>query len=387
MSRYNAPMKPSRRNQKRILTNAIELLEPRQMLHGLASLSWIAPPDGSAFFAPPEIAGHSGDDGDGGSDAPPIGQSTSAPSGLTPSAALPGLPTINTNPTAATAIYLDFNGDAGGATTYDVDGDPTSFNAAEAASITEAVRQIADYFAPFDVNVTTIKPSVPYVWGVIGNNIVGGYSYVGVFPNSAPESFNNSGDARTRQSGLAHEYGHNYGLSHQSDYSLLGVKTNEYSSGFDSTHGPIMGVDYAQYVHKWFIGHNSNSPNGLQDDLSIISGKIKAKEAVGGDGYRPDDFGGTIATATPLTVTGAIQSASGIIERMTDADAFSFAATTKRITLDVSPISPSAFAPKVEIYDSAGNLLAALDDTRQRNGTTVNNDETLAFQRAINHRA
>src|SRR5207237_4516560 len=100
---------------------------------------------------------------------------------------------------------------------------------------------ISTDFSQCDVNVTTIKPAtaVPTAWGMIGNSISGGYSYVGVFPDvqkfGGPASFNESSDARGRTSGMAHEYGHNFGLNHQSDYNSLGVKTNEYSSGYDST--------------------------------------------------------------------------------------------------------------------------------------------------------
>ena len=381
-------MKFSNARKRSNLVWRFEALEPRQLLHGLAQLPTIDPVAG-LITQPPvdtqDVAGHSNDGGTGIDTIPSDIYTSAGPRSLIaiPAVALPGLPVLNTLPGAHTAIYLDFNGDAGGATTYDEDGDPTTFNAAEQQHITEAVRQIATYFAPFDVTVTTIKPTnIPYAWGVIGNNINGGYSYVGVFPNTGgPGSFNNSGDARTRESGLAHEYGHNFGLSHQSDYDHLGNKTNEYSSGYDVTHGPIMGVDFAQNVHKWFIGHPTYSPSALQDDVAVIAAAIKAREPAGGDGFRTDDYGNTIATASPLAVSGATQSASGIIERLTDTDAFSFQSDGGRMILNVNPTSPSALAPKVEVYDSTGNLLGSIDDTRQRNGP--NNSESLTFDAPV----
>ncbi len=273
-----------------------------------------------------------------------------------------GLPILSSLSSAPTAIYLDFDGN-GTNLPYSEDADTTTYNTAEQNTIIEAWRQIATYFAMFDVNVTTVAPSVPFAWELVSNSISGGYSYVGVFPNSAPESFNQSGDARTRQSGIAHELGHNFGLWHQSDYDLLGNKTNEYSSGYDSLHGPIMGVDYAQSVHKWFIGHGSNSGGAaaLQDDMKIISGKIKTYEPVGGDGFRADDFAGTIAGATALTASGGVQSASGIIERLTDVDAYSFTSSGGLSIISTNPDSPSAVDLRLEIYDSNGNLVAAKD--------------------------
>jgi hypothetical protein len=97
----------------------------------------------------------------------------------------------------------------------------------------------------------------------------------------------------------------------------MGNKVNEYSSGYDALHGPIMGVDYARNVHKWFIGHPSNSATALQDDVAVIASKIRAREPAGGDGFLPHANGGTLATAVPLTVNGAVQSTQGVIARLT----------------------------------------------------------------------
>jgi regulation of enolase protein 1 (concanavalin A-like superfamily)/plastocyanin len=367
-----------RGGREAVLSWAVEVLEIRRLLHHQIDATFI--PDNTASGGHWQIAADAqADQSNEPAEAPPDGF---VPGSAIPAVALPGLPALNSDTSAHAAIYLDFNGDAGGQTAYDEDNDPTTFNATEAAHITAAWKSISTYFASFDVNVTTIKPAtaVPTAWGMIGNSIQGGYSYVGVFPNvqkfGGPGSFNESSDARGRTSGMAHEYGHNFGLSHQSDYDSLGIKTKEYSSGYDVTHGPIMGVDFDQNVHKWFIGHPSTSNNTLQDDVAIIANAIKS--AVGlGDGFRADDYGNTIATATALQVEGAgLQDASGIIERMSDVDAFSFTADAAgEFAIQVNPTGPSALAPKVEVYDSAGHLIAAKDDTDQRNGN--NNDETF----------
>ena len=273
-----------------------------------------------------------------------------------------GIPDLNSLPGAPTAIYLDFDGE-GTNDPYDVDGDPTTFNATEAATITEAWRQVSVYFAMFDVNVTTVKPTVPFAWHVSSPSISGGYSYVGVFPNTSPQSFNNADNAKSRVSGIVHELGHNFGLSHQSDYDLLGNKTKEYSSGFDTLHGPLMGVDYAQSIHKWFIGHPSGSASSLQDDIAVIAGKIKARQPAGGDGFRADDHGGTIAAARPLvTATDGSRSISGIIERMADIDVFSFSTAGAGVSVvSVVPTKPSGLDAKLEVYDASGVLVAASD--------------------------
>lgn len=279
-----------------------------------------------------------------------------------------GLPDLNSLPGAPTAIYLDFDGH-GTNGAYDVDGDPTTFNATEAATITEAHRQVAVYYAMFDVNVTTVKPNVstlPTAWIVISNDVTGGTSFVGRVPNTKPESWVSSDTARTRPSGIAHEIGHNFGLIHQSDYDLQGNKTSEYSNGTDDLHGALMGVDYRKDVNKWTLGHPSDSASvhpasALQDDIAVIANVIKKYQPTGGDGFRPDDFGGTIATATALTASAGVRSKQGIIERMADVDTFWFTTAGVGAVISVVPTRPSGLDAKVEVFDAAGVLVAARD--------------------------
>ncbi|MFM1904558.1 MAG: hypothetical protein RLZZ440_2458, partial [Planctomycetota bacterium] len=281
----------------------------------------------------------------------------SLPTGVTAAA---GLPELQSLPGAPTSIYLDFDGHADlGA--YDTDGDPTSFSTVEAAVIAEAHRQTSVFFSMFDVNVTTVKPTGPTAWIIISNDVTGGKSAVGVFPNSQPKSWINSGSAETRVTGIVHEIGHNFGLLHQSDYDVDGNLTSEYSNGLDALHGALMGVDYRRDVQKWFIGHPSNSPSRLQDDVAVIASVIKKYQPAGGDGFRADDFGGTIAAATPLVATGGSRSIAGIVERMADVDMFSFTATGAGAVISVVPTKPSGLDAKLEVFDASGALIAASD--------------------------
>lgn len=281
-----------------------------------------------------------------------------------------GLPLLNSVPGAPTAVFLDFDGyvDADENTLpYDTNGVPGTFSASEQADIREAWRQVASYFAMFNTNVTTVEPSVPFSWSMITNSNQGvGYSYL-QFNTGSPGSYSPSGDARTRQSGIAHEVGHNFGLSHQSDYDLFGEKIREYSSGFDSLHGPIMGVDYSQNIHKWFIGHPSESPSVVQDDVAAIAARIRPFS--GGDGMRPDDYSNAVAAPRALVGSGGIYTAAGIIERIADLDAFSFASVGGQVLIDVVPPSPSMLDAKVELYTAEGTLVAAADGS--------NNDQRL----------
>ncbi|NBW95937.1 MAG: hypothetical protein EBR28_04185, partial [Planctomycetia bacterium] len=281
-----------------------------------------------------------------------------------------GIPDLSSLPGAPTAIYLDFDGHGSTLGAYDVDGDPTTFNAAEVATITEAHRQVSVYFSMFDVNVTTVKPNLSTVktaWVVISNDVTGGTSNVGQIPNTQPQSWVESAAARTRPSGIAHEAGHNFGLLHQSDYDLQGNKISEYSNGTDSLHGALMGVDYRKDVNKWTLGHASNSASALQDDIAVIANVIKKYQPSGGDGFRADDYGGTIATATALTATAGVRSKQGIIERMTDVDTFSFTTTGGGAVISVVPTNPSGLDAKVEVFNATGVLVAARDgDTNEQ---------------------
>src|SRR6476660_3756283 len=78
------------------------------------------------------------------------------------------VPQLSSRPEAAATVYLDFDGHFESSwksfsnvtsPAYDRDGIPASFSATELTSINEIWTRVAEDFAPFNINVTTVIPA------------------------------------------------------------------------------------------------------------------------------------------------------------------------------------------------------------------------------------
>ncbi|MDB5294599.1 MAG: peptidase domain protein, partial [Phycisphaerales bacterium] len=286
-----------------------------------------------------------------------------------------GLPLLSSRPAAPFTVFLDFDGWAGNGftgaenwTPYNTDGNAAAFGATEAAAVAEGWRRVASFMAPFDVNVTTVEPAnlastaKNFSWSIISNGVSGGYSYLQL-GGPRPSAFNQASDLLTRTSGVLHELGHNFSLQHQSLYDAAGTKTTEYRSRLDAIHGVTMGIDYDGTPPKWTYGHPATSAGAAQDDVAVIASKVKPFEPAGGDGFRPDDVGDAPAAAADLAAgTGGVRTAFGVVERLSDADAYHLDSAGGRYTLSLVPDSPSALDGKLDVYAADGTLLASADD-------------------------
>jgi hypothetical protein len=88
--------------------------------------------------------------------------------------------------------------------------------------------------------------------------------------------------------------------------------------------------------------------------MAIISG------ANNGFGYRPDDHGSSTPAATPLAGTSVSQ--SGVIEKMSDVDWFTFDSTAGSANFTVSAIlTGPTLDLRIELRDESGALLASAD--------------------------
>lgn len=333
-------------------------------------------------------------------------------------------PSYHSKPNATRRIYLDFNGgivsgtawnSSRGVTSWNVkvwsqDSDATTFNDSEQAWMKKVWQRVAEDYAPFDVDVTTDvtydpdnytgnKDQVGWLLicettdanGVaLPHNGSGGVAYVGVFGSSSysptyqpawVSSTNGGGSESIIAEAASHEMGHNMGLSHD------GTSALDYYGGHgtgDTSWGPIMGTGYNRNVSQWSKGEYYDA-NQLQDDLSIISGRVP---------YRTDDHGATAGTATALTVTGSTIISSttpetdpanvntankGVIERNTDVDVFSFFTGPGAVQLNANPwIQPAGTRGGnldilLELYNAAGALVASNDSATLTNASISTN--------------
>jgi hypothetical protein len=320
------------------------------------------------------------------------------------------VPALSSKPGAPVTIYLDFDGDP--ATTwgtsnvpatpaYDVPvydagtgtliGDPTTFSSTELANINEIWKRTSEKFSSFNVNITTVDPvSYPdrgalqiviggdgswapgYPTITLGGESVRGSFYDGSTSSNQVYVFSKNtsyGDPLFTAEEIAHQAGGALGLYYQSVYNSAGTRTDLYNYG-TSMIGPIMGHSYNSVRGLWWSGTSQqvtyDFPTATwipvpQDDMAVIT-----TSSFSGITYRPDDFGNTIQTASPLTVSGTTRTKSGIIEKITnnvsDADYFSFTTAGGSVTLRVDPAQYGPMLdPKITLYNSSGTQVAQAD--------------------------
>jgi hypothetical protein len=273
---------------------------------------------------------------------------------------------LHSDPGASKVIYLDFDGHTttgtswnnytGGAAivtpAFSTDGD-SSFSDIELERIQYIWQRVAEDYNPFNVDVTTQNPGSSGIiksstgdshYGIrvcIGGDsswypgaAIGGVAMMyGFGPHSDTPCFvfsdnlgmSDHGNEKYVAEAISHEAGHTLGLTH--DGVSGGVEYYEGQGGW----APIMGVGYKKELTQWSKGEYAGA-NNHQDDLATITG------STGNFGYRVDDHGGTIASATGLAVAADMNvSGSGIIERTTDVDFFSFTTGPGLVRLWIDP--------------------------------------------------
>ena len=287
---------------------------------------------------------------------------------------LTSIPVLNSNPSATAAIYLDFNGhfDATWAATtpvFDSDGDRSTFSDNELAYITDVWKIVAEDYAPFNINVTTVEPAVlaPGVPGSAANGVAlrvaigGSASVIGqssavvgyaifnsftnsannlafVFPESAPAFISS---VATTGTSASHNAGFSFGLRRQSGVYNIANKTQ----------GIMNSANFGYDDATWSL--TADTLGSLQDDMAMLSNSLN------GFGYRADDVGGTIATAAPLNGANGVFTASGIIGNTSDVDVFALSSSAARgLRIDVGgSVIGQNLDIVIDYLDAAGNVI------------------------------
>ncbi len=328
---------------------------------------------------------------------------------------LTSIPILNSNPGARNTLYLDFDGhqedlhrgrhnvlrtDTRGA--FSIDSDNSTFTDEELNAIEGVWDHVLEDFAPFDVNVTTVEPPAhSFSDGTAVRIVIGGDDdfwyrrdaggvYIPGFPHIAfvftedrvaSPSLRGNRLASSIAGTVSHEAGHAYGLDHQQYYNADGSQPEtvgsiqqahsqhhaprseeyvtfdpEYNPGQRGGPGsqleegwvPIMGGGGSGKRDTWHYGPTTSATR-YQDDLAELGRRL---------GFRADDHGASVATATWLATLDREIQASGIIGGARDADWFAFYHGGGEITLQVDEATVGAnLDALLELRNAAGHVL------------------------------
>jgi hypothetical protein len=316
-------------------------------------------------------------------------------------------------PDAPATLYLDFDGhfqvervgmdeyqdwlvpgdhgwDHISTTPFDRDNDPNRYSPDEQEKIQTIWASVAEDYAPFNINVTTINPDPgsfnpegPYMRMVItgGSDFRSGYSDGGFAEYGAyanPDGANtgyafgrsNSGghnSIRFIAETISHEAGHAFGLDHFPKH---------YGN---SDIAPIMRENSADGAERgiWW-----------DDDMDIIASSDN------GFGYRPDDHVNEFGGATWLQ-TGATPGlyGSGVIENRYDRDMFRFEVSGGNLSINVKRPQGARFEnvgnldPVLRLYDSTGFIWAYGTEEELASSINLNVPAGMYYVRVASQRA
>jgi hypothetical protein len=297
-------------------------------------------------------------------------------------------PALSSRPEAAKAIFLDFRGGRVAHTQwnaqigappayecrpFDLDGQEGTFSAGEQLAIRQIWERVAEDYAPWDVNVTTVEPTIAVESAQVlitrdvdsaglplpGQGQAGGIAFIDVFGRTEfKPAFVYFNALRSQEDYIAeaaaHEAGHNLGLSHDGTTAPREYYDGHAGTASATSWAPIMGVGYDRQITQWSRGEYA-AANNVEDDLAQIGSWLAV---------RVDDHGDDAATATDLEDSGGALTAMGVITEAGDRDALTFSAGAGPATFTVAPFASTEHTAggnldvRIELRDAQGAVVA-----------------------------
>lgn len=235
------------------------------------------------------------------------------------------VPALQSLPVASRVIYLNFEGETVTGTPWNSsynDGLPIVAAPFGTPAHVEGIwKSIAEDYAVFDVNVTTVRADfdaaatsdrvmVIFTPTKAWYGSAGGVAYVDSFGSSTNPYcwvFNLTLNGAAESGG--HEIGHTVGLRHDGTSSRAYYTGHTHASGV--SWGAIMGTSYGRTITQFSKGEYPGA-NRTEDDLAIVSSRLP---------YLPDDHGDSAGQASEVSLSGTIDE-SGRIGGGNDADLF-----------------------------------------------------------------
>lgn len=227
------------------------------------------------------------------------------------------IPSLSSDTTSQSVIFLDFDGHWVSNTAWNYDGPiycaPSGLSSVQ---VTDVFNRVAEDYSPFTVNVTTdsayflaaplnkrmriiLTTSFEWYGSAGGTAFIGSFAWgddTPCFVFSQLLNFNVKNIAEA----VSHEAGHTLGLYHQSSYGTDCIKISDYQYGAGSGEtgwAPIMGVGYYRNLTIWHNGPTPYGCNNIQNDMEVIARPIN------GISLRSDDAGNTPQNAQVLNLS------------------------------------------------------------------------------------
>ena len=297
----------------------------------------------------------------------------SCPTPASPPTSGSGLPLLQSNPGAPVALFLDFDGgdyhshSSGTFTPYGAfndSGSASSFDANEQNLIQQCWDYVRQYYAMFDVNVTTdvsaLSGSLVWAWSLITDDASGGLGGTGfgvigteMTAHSYTGSSTVTGSDRCRR--VAHEIGHNFQLNHNGVWDAGTFYKWEDWPQWDGVYGPIMGGGGEGDRNGWGYSHHEDDPVSIQDSMQMIRQRIMHHDPTSG-GWSDDDFAGP--DPAPFC-SGAPLMRRGVLNDPLDVDVFGLDWAGGDLTITVVIPGVSAALVDVELVDDTGAVVGA----------------------------